>query len=179
MWFVMKNLFVLVFMLLVSFCTVFSQYIDIKSGFFSGASYSYQGSEYKDVERNMDQLKEIMKPCPECLSDLNSFNTKYTIGYVTGFIGGAAVGWPIGGYIGSSMSGRAIWEEYYTPMIIVGGVLVIATVILESSAHSDLEHAEELFNSKVNQSFLTNFKDLHLDLSINEDRIGFGITYSF
>ncbi len=127
----------------------------------------------------MDQLKEIMIYCPECISDLVSFETKYSIGYVTGFIGGAALGWPIGGYIGSSMAGRPTWEGYYTPMILGGGILFIVTVILEVTAHSDLEHAEELFNSMADQGSFLNIKNLNYGLSINNDMIGIGIYYRF
>ena len=145
----MKSLFVA--FILLTFCflnNIYSQKIVISASMFSEPKYSLDGGiNYKNVEKNIKELKSLMKNCNDCLDALDNYETKSSTSEVISFIGGACIGWPLGGYLA-----RSKWEDYYTPMMLVGGCAIVVGILVVSSAISNLEDAAELYNRTITQN---------------------------
>ena len=122
------------------------QKIYLKKSFFTGYSISTDSINYEKL--NTDTLKVMIKDNSKALEFINSFETNRTISTIFGYSGGFLVGWPLGGYLGSG----GYWKDGYTTMLIVGGGLVVLSIVFESFASSDLEQAVETYNNSLSEN---------------------------
>ena len=131
-------LFVLIFSLQVS-----AEKIHIKKTFFGGWKYSTDSIEYKGVGNSGTGLYNLMEGNADAQDQMLRYKKNKTWAAVTGIPGGFLVGWPLGGYAGSSE-----WKDGYTTMLIVGIPLSIVSLITEASATKNLKNAVKIFNGE-------------------------------
>jgi hypothetical protein len=142
---------------------VFGQKLFLKKSFFTGYSISTDSINYEKL--NDDTLQNFIKDNTEALEFFNSYKTNRTFSLIFGYSGGFLVGWPLGGYLGSGGD----WKDGYTTMLIVGGSLVILSIVFESIASNNLEKAVDTYNHhliennfKINIGFYPNKKEISL-----------------
>jgi hypothetical protein len=170
----MRFILFVLFLVTILSVSLQAQKIKIQSSLWSEPTYSVDNSGPKKLEKNMTEFKSLIGKCPVCLDNLDSYNSKSTASEIFGFIGGACLGWPIGGYLG----GRK-WLDYYTPMMIGGGVSIVVGLIFAASAGSSLEDLEQNFNNqpKNGVSILFFKNDYCSNLQVGEPL--FTISYKF
>jgi len=137
-----------------------SQEIKIKESFIKGIQYSIGDKEYKRLDDDGNELKNLLKGNTETIQSLESYENNLLTSKILGYPGGFLVGWPIGGYLGSG--GK--WNETYSIMMLVGAPLTIFSLILESKANSNIREAISIYN----KSKLGLLDNIHLNLGYYE-----------
>lgn len=134
----------------------FGQTIFLKNSFFGGYSFSTDSLNYEKVDT--DTLSVLMKNNDEALKLLDSYSTNHTVSTVFGYAGGFLVGWPLGGSLASGE-----WKDGYTTMLLVGGGLVIVSIIFDSIANNKLEEAVNAHNNNL----LSGLRRYKIDIEFN------------
>ena len=133
--------YILPVIIFISLNNLFAQNIQLKKSFLGEVQYSIDSINYSEVKTA--ELKEIMKDNAKALKLMDSYRSNETASEIFAIPGGALIGWPLGGYIGSG--GK--WNNGYTAMIITGCTLSVIAFLFESHANSKLYEAVSEYNN--------------------------------
>jgi hypothetical protein len=125
--------------------TVQSQEITVKKSFWSGYQYSLDKVNFKPVGINGGGIRLLIQNIPAAKKEIQKYINKMTFSYTGGIIGGAMVGWSVGGYFGG---GR--WNNSFTILTAIGVPIIIVAYVLENKAGTNLLNAVEIYNNTLN-----------------------------
>jgi len=136
--------------------------IQMKKSMWSGPKYSTDGTNWIKVSNSGDNLRAELEGNPEAQAHMDAYKKNVTWGYILGLPGGALIGWPIGGYIGGGE-----WKDYFTPMMVTGGVMAIGSMVLAGKANQNAEDAVRTYNADLQESMAGT-----VNLNVNVATIG-------
>ena len=153
-------------------CSTVSAEIQLKKTFFGGWKYSTDGVEYHSVGMSGTGLYNEMSGNEAAQAKMDSYKKNATLSMLTAIPGGFLVGWPLGGYIGSSE-----WKDGYTTMMMIGVPLSIVSIVTETAAKRNLKEAVSIYNGETTALSL----GLKYQPTINgqDNNLLFSVSYSF
>ena len=175
----MRLLTTVVLLALLVLASSASAEITLKKSFWKGWQFSLDGSKFEKVGLSGASLRKAMAGDDDAQALMDQYRRAKTWSFVTGFVGGALIGWPIGGYIGNS-----VWEDYYTPMIVAGGAFGIIGAVIDASATRKLKAAVDHYNTAFGL-FDDRFGSARLALDFRMRPVGgnqtvlFGLNFTF
>ncbi len=143
-----KKFILIITILIFSFSSAFTQTTDsskitsdtisyIKN--FWGVKYIYQGSYL-----NINNLKNIVKDCPEAFELANKSIANYYIAYLLSFSGGTIIGFPVSqAVVGSDMN----WQVF-----LIGCGVVVLSMPFGIISSKQLSESVKLYNDYVKES---------------------------
>ncbi len=124
-----------------------SAQITLKKSFWSGWKYSVNGMPHKKVGNSGDGLSREMMGNEEALQLMEKYKSAQDLAMIAGSIGGALIGWPLGGYVGGGE-----WKDEYSFMMFIGVPLGVISMVMEGTASKHLKEAVSVYNGVETES---------------------------
>ena len=128
-----------------------------------GGYQFYQGN----TRLNMNQLVNIMKPNERAWQLAKKAQSTNTLGTITGFAGGALIGWPLGTALAG---GDPEWL-----MAGIGAGLIVVAIPLSQKFNKQVKQAVDVYNAPLRESSFWDKRELKFSVTGN----GAGLVFNF